>query len=611
MKRLVKVAVALTLSSAAMAQTVPAKHSTKKKAPATKTTAAQIDTLEEQLKRQQEELDTLKEQLATRDQQISAEKNNAAVAQQTAADASAKADAAASSSSAAQQKADTLETTVNDLKTSNQGLQETVVANQAKLSEELDNPLSLKYKGLRITPIGFFAFEGVWRQRSVNSDINTPFNTIPLPGANEGHVSELNFSGRQSRIGGLFEANTGKLKLTGFLEADFLSSGTTSNDNQSNSYTLRQRQFWGKVETTNRLALTGGQMWSLVTETGVSTDAHTEKLPATIDPQYMVGFSWTRQPSLRLQKQFGDVKTGMLTTAVAVEQAQTLNVGVTGTAPNAYFFQGAGVGGGLYNASANYSNNVAPDVIVKATLDYRHAHFEAGGLARFFRTVYNPITGVTGSTYTYDTSKQLKDTKTGGGAFVSARVSPSKFVTLAWQGMAGTGIARYGSSTLADVTVKSDGTLEPIRHYHGLFSLETHPTKKWDVFAYYGGEYDQRTQYQVGSNIFGYGSRNANNAYCYQVAPLQGTGAAGGTDGFSSSTPCQGLTRYIQEGMFGFAYRPIDSPKYGRLQYSVTYQYLQRNLWSGTVTGSPVANMPTGPRAEDSMIHVGMRYYIP
>jgi hypothetical protein len=85
----------------------------------------------------------------------------------------------------------------------------------------------------------------------VNSDINTPFNSIPFPSANEGHVSELNFTGRQSRLGGLFEANTGRVKLTGYAEMDFLGTGTSSNNNQSNSYVLRQRQIWGQAATTS------------------------------------------------------------------------------------------------------------------------------------------------------------------------------------------------------------------------------------------------------------------------------------------------------------------------------------------------------------------------
>ena len=117
--------------------------------------------------------------------------------------------------------------------------------------------LSIHYRGVTLTPVGFFAFEGVWRQRSINSDINTPFNTTPYPGSNEGHISELNFTGRQSRLGALFEGKAASFKLSGYVETDFLSAGATSNNNQSNSYTLRVRQVWGKAETNSGLAVTG------------------------------------------------------------------------------------------------------------------------------------------------------------------------------------------------------------------------------------------------------------------------------------------------------------------------------------------------------------------
>jgi hypothetical protein len=59
--------------------------------------------------------------------------------------------------------------------------------------------------------------------------------------------------------------------------------------------------------------------------------------------------------------------------------------------------------------------------------------------------------------------------------------------------------------------------------------------------------------------------------------------------------------------MIGFQYRPIVSPKWGRLQYSATYSIINRQLWAGV--GS--ATTPVSPRAQDSMIHVQMRYYIP
>ena len=612
MKRLGRVAALFLVAGVASAQTASTTtttthttHTKKKVTTRKPNTAAQIEALQDQMRQQQSQIDSLKSQVSEKDQQIQADAQATATAQQAAAAAQSKADAASSSAQQAQDQVNSLNGTVTDLKTTSQGLQETVVTNQAKIDQEINEPAQLHYKGVTITPVAFFAFEGVWRQRSVNSDINTPFNSIPFPGATEGHVSEMNFSGRQSRLGGLFEGNAGAFKLSGYFETDFLSSGITSNNNQSNSYTLRQRQIWGKAETNSGFAVTGGQMWSLVTETGVSTNARTEKLPNTIDPQYMVGFSWTRQPGIRFQQRFGDVKTGAFTAALSFEQAQVLNLSASGPAPAGLIVQGPGQGGGLYNSTANYTNNVAPDMIVKGAFDLPHAHFELGGLARFMRSIYNPIATIsTTSTYTYDTSRQVKDTKVAGGVFGSARVSPSKFADVAFQFMAGDGVGRYGSATLPDATVRTDGSLEPIRNYHGLFSLETHPTKKLDVFAYYGGEYDQRTVYSLVAGLpFGYGTPNTNDTGCYAVAPITG-GAAGGS---ISASNCGSPTRYIQEGMFGWTYRFVNSPKYGRLQYSMTYQYLQRNLWSGVGN----ATTPSGPRALDNMVHVGMRYYIP
>jgi hypothetical protein len=573
----------------------------------------QLREMREALKAQQAQIDALKEQIAAKNGQVTA-------AQQTATDAQTQAAAAAASAARAQAaaaesstKVDAVSSSVTDLKSTTAGLTETVVTGQKKIRDEIDSPTSLHYKGVTITPVAFFAFEGVWRQRSVNSGINTPFNSIPFPGSNEGHVSELNFSGRQSRLGAYFEGNAGTYKLAGYFEGDFLSGGTTSNSNQSNSYTLRQRQFWGQAGTASGFTVTGGQMWSLVTETGKGTDARTEKLPATIDPQYMVGFNWTRQPGIRVQQKFGDYKTGAFTLAVSAENAQitsfTAASGTSGAVPTNYYFAGTGTNGGLYNNTTTYANNVSPDFMVKAAFDMPKMHVEVGGIARFLRDYYYPILTETATsptsavTYTYGT-KPVTNTATAGGVYGSVRVSPIKFFDVAFQGMGGTGVGRYGSAQLADATVKPSGALEPIRNYHGLFSLETHPAKKLDVFAYYGGEYAQRTVYTIGTGAkIGYGTPNLVDTGCYGIAANPGSN----TGGSPSTSNCNSPTRYIQEGMFGFTYRLVSSPKYGRLQYSATYQLIQRNLWSGVASGFN----PTGPRAQDSMIHIGMRYYIP
>jgi hypothetical protein len=601
----------------AQAYTIPAptkKHREHKKAESA--TERELRELREQMKAQQAQIDALQSQLSARTAQATTTQQTAVDAQaqaSAAATAAAQANAAAADSAA---KVAALSTSVSDIKTTDAGVQETMIANQAKVEQEINAPPALHYKGVTITPVAFFAAEGVWRQHSTNSDINTPFNSIPFPSAAEGHTSELNFSGRQSRLGGLFEANAGTYKLSGYFEADFLAAGSTSNNNQSNSYVLRQRQIWGKAETAHGFAVTGGQMWSLVTEDGKSTDARTEKLPNTIDPQYMVGYSWTRQPGFRVQQRFGDVKTGALTIAASLEQAQITNFTVNGTGPTNYFFGGGGTGGGLYNNAGNstgtgfvatYANNVAPDVIVKAAADLPKAHFELGAIARFLRDTYNPVT-VVNNAYVYDTTHQYGNTKPVAGIFGSARVSPSKYADVAVQAMVGQGTGRYGSAQLADATLRPDVTLEPLHNYHGLFSLETHPAPKLDVFAYYGGEYAQRTVYANGiGGLVGYGTQTTSDAGCYNSPAVNSTTLGAGTGGTAGATACGSPTRYIEEAMGGFVYRLVSSPKYGRLQYSMTYSYIQRNLWSGI--GS--ATTPTGPRATEPMIHVSMRYYIP
>jgi hypothetical protein len=620
-----------SLQVPAHSQTATSTATTKKarKTAKHKETAEEIQLREmrEAMAAQQAQIDALKLQIAGKDSQVTSAQQTAADAQTQAAAAAASAAQANAAAADAANKADAVSSSVTDLKSTTNGLTETVLTTQAKVKEEIESPSVLHYKGVTITPGGFVAAEGVWRQHSVNSDINTPLNSIPFPSALEGHMSELNFSGRQSRLSALVQGDTGKFNLTAYYEMDFLGTGTSSNNNQSNSYVLRQRQIWGKVENKMGFAMTGGQMWSLVTEDRKGTDARTEIQPQTIDPQYLVGYSWTRQPGFRVQQRFGDYKTGAFTAALSVEQAQITSFTANGTNPADYYFGGIGQNGGLYNAAGNigngntagsggittYANNVVPDVLVKFAYDIPAFHFEFGGIARFFRDYYYPVTTTftTPGTpvYTYATNLTTHTSK-GGGVFGSARAYLGKYSEVAVQAMAGPGVGRYGSSQLADVTLRPDETLEPIRNYHGLFSNENHITPKLDVFFYVGGEYAQRTVYTTAAgNLIGYGPRNLSDAGCYNLPVPSGTA---GTGASISAATCGSPTRFIQEEMAGLTYKALNSPKYGRLQYSVTYSYVQRNLWSGVnVPATGPVTSPTGPRATEPMVHVQMRYYIP
>ncbi len=597
-------------------------------------TTRELRELREKQAAQQAEIDSLTAAGAAKDAAIAQAQSATAAASAQAQQATSQAQSVTTTVQANSDAVQKLQSNVSDLQTTNAGLANTIIANKAELTEKIDSPLALHYKGITITPVAFLAFEGVFRQHALNSDINTPFNTIPYPGSSEAHVSELNFTGRQSRLGGLFEGNTGSVKLSGYFETDFLSAASTSNSNQSNSYSLRVRQIWGKAETKSGFAVTGGQTWSLVTEDGRSTDARTEKLPNTIDSQYMVGFSWARQPTIRLQQRFGQKFFGSaVTLAVAAEQAQIQSFNAT-NAPANFFFGGAGVGGGLFAPTANYTNNVAPDGVAKLAFDFPHSHFEIGGVVRAFRDRIFPSIAITNTTPGSVANAALQpynSTALGGGGFASARVSFGKYMDIAAQGMVGDGTGRYGSAQLVDVTVRPNGTLEPIRNAHGLGGIETHPTPKLDVYAYYGGEYAQRTQYATGVTIptgtvaapstfaqqqvafTGYGTINNNLTGCENelaAIPAPGAGGFGGVD--TTNGTCQAVTKYIFEGMAGFTYKIINSPKYGRLQYQATYSYIGKNSWTGITGGTPLAPTSFGrAKAVENMVHFGMRYYIP
>ena len=265
MKKQITVAMAVvlmlsTLSLHAQTSTAaPAKATAKKKVVKESAEQKAIRELQEKMAAQQSEIDDLKQQNAAKDAALSAAQSTAASAQSTAATATSEAAAASaqaqSAAAATQSQADavtSLKSTVSDLQTANSNLVTTISTTKSDLNDSINSPAALHYKGVTITPGGFAAFEGVWRERSVNSDINTPFNNIPFPSANEGHVSELNLSGRQSRLSALVEATAGKtVPLAPTTEMDWLGTGTTSNSNQSNSYVLRQRQIWGQAASTS------------------------------------------------------------------------------------------------------------------------------------------------------------------------------------------------------------------------------------------------------------------------------------------------------------------------------------------------------------------------
>src|SRR5271154_5129962 len=348
MKPAWKLCAILFLATSLVAQTSTAPKPKKTKSETI--TAADVQALKDAIASQQaalaaqhREIQELRDELHRKDQAVTQ-------AQAVAADAATKADAAQAQATQQQQTVVELKGDVTDLKTNVTNTALSLQETQKNVNSAMESPLALHYKGIMITPGGFLAAEFVRRSRALASDVVTPFNSLTMPGASQSSISEFFGSGRQSRLSMLAQGQLKDVKLTGYVETDFLSSGTTSNNNESNSYTLRQRQVWAQAAVASGWTITGGQMWSLVAETKHGVDNRTEATPMTIDGQYTAGFSWARQYGLRLAKDFND-KAWF---AVSMEDSQA-TITTHGNGDN-FLVGSAGTNGGLYNAGASASS---------------------------------------------------------------------------------------------------------------------------------------------------------------------------------------------------------------------------------------------------------------
>jgi hypothetical protein len=531
MKHVTALALCLTLvgvfSAQAQQTTGTAAKSTKKRAAAKPdTVASQLNELKQALDAQQQQIRQLSNQIQSRDQQIQQLQQTLQQSQAAAGDAASKAAAAAALSAKHDEDVNALQSDVKDLKQNSTNTAVALQETQTNLKSQIESPVAIHYKGITITPGGFTAAETVWRQRAASADINTPFTGIPYPANDLSRVSETNFTARQSRLSVLAEGKVAKTKFTGYWEADWLGTGVTSNNRQSNSYVLRQRVIYGQAALDNGWSFTAGQMWSLATENRKGIANRTELPPLTIDPQYNVGFTWARQYGFRVVKDFG----GKFAFGVALEGPQatiggrgfssvvTSNAGITTATGGNTILNAQGSGGGLLNFAdtSGYTINKAPDIIVKAAFDPGWGHYEVFGIFSDFRNRVYPcgVVGTNAKDTTFPAAPLVQitcsvdgsttpsavgayvDTRTGGALGANFRLPlVAKKLDFAVQGMAGDGVGRYGSAQIADLTFRPNGTEALIRTDHGLGGLELH-LGKVDAYAYYGAEYGARTGYR-------------------------------------------------------------------------------------------------------------------
>ncbi|MGA7830450.1 MAG: hypothetical protein WCA21_05780 [Terracidiphilus sp.] len=518
----------------------------------TPTVQEQIEALRQQVQSLAGQIDAMKAAIIEKDARLKMAEQAAAesqVAQEKAQAAAALRQQAEDQNAAA---VSTLESAVTGLKSNQASLATTVSDETAKIKKALDSPAVLRYKGITLTPYGFFNGESVYRAHATGGELPTAFSSIPFEGADAYSMSETFITGRQSRIGLIIEGKTGWGTLRAFLEGDFLGVGTTSNDNQSTSYLYRQRLALAEAETNDHWTFSAGQGWTLAAENkaGISTAPANIALPMMIDPNYVAGLVWARMGNFRLTKSFKKASF-----AVAAENPQLLyTASLAGNTPYAVVGS-AGLSGGLLNQTisscspstsvVNYSNqavtttggtgniaipvyktvnscanlanisfNEAPDMLVKAAFDPGFGHYEIFGVSRFFHETIYP--GETTNSNLYGgkdpNGNAIVDIKTGlavapalstagaisngvtfGGVGGSMRIPLlANKLSFGAKALFGPGVGHYGDSTLSDATSNSNGALVPIHNFSGLLSVEATPIPRLQIYMYYGGDYAGR-----------------------------------------------------------------------------------------------------------------------
>ncbi len=655
----------------------PAKSATAAKPAPAKSNAeiaAEMEELRQALQTQQEQLQLLKEELAKRDRQIEETREAAAAANSRATEANVKATEAAATSAEVKTTASALNSSVASLAASHAAVVNASSATpdgQAKSEEK--GPASIRFKGVTLTPGGFIAAETVNRQRAESAGINTPFTGIPYGGNGTGKLTEMNLTGRQSRLSLLVEGKLADVKLSGYYEMDWLGAGTTSNNRQSNSYVLRQRQLWARADFASGWAVTGGQMWSLATETTNGMVNRSEYLPAVIDPQYQVGFTWQRAYGFRVSKNFND-KFGL---AFSLEGPQatvggrgfssyssTSATGSTTTFQNAFVYA-PGNGGGLLNGfdGTGYSLNKTPDVVVKAVLDPGWGHYEVFGIVSTFQNRAYPcaVVGTTAGNFptpatptvlscaaststSPSTAGAFTDSRTGGavGANFHAPLFAKKF-TVGAEAFYGEGTGRFGSAQLPDATLRPDGTMALIHGGHWMGRLEWHATPKLDLYGYVGGEYAARTAYtgyqsvKLTATPAIPGCGDVGQAPCpgggiqpsypsITTTSISTNGIGGYGSPYSNNTGCSTETLPSGTSAPGGGGTCAGDIRYigegtlgfwykfyqgekGKMQFGLQYSYFYKDGWSGS--NGLTGTTSVSPHAVDNMVWTSFRYYIP
>jgi outer membrane murein-binding lipoprotein Lpp len=274
--------------------------------PASAQDAAKLEAIQQQIQALQAELKRIRAEMAQRDAQVKAAQEEAAKARQDAAQAAAARPAPAPGATATASATPGVPFTIGTQgpPPSMAGVSPPVVSGT---TVDRPNP-TFQLGGVRVTLGGFVDLTGIWRSANEFRGRSTGFNSIPFNNDPNAHMSEFRMTAQETRLSTLIQGNPTKdSSLTAYIEGDFNNCAGGCNSVQSNSYTPRLRQGYAQYDNTAwGLHVLAGQAWSLLTPFTVGITPRKENIPLTLDSQYVVGFSWTRNAQLRVAKDFAD-----------------------------------------------------------------------------------------------------------------------------------------------------------------------------------------------------------------------------------------------------------------------------------------------------------------
>lgn len=416
---------------------------------------------------------------------------------------------------------------------------------------------------------GFVDMAAVLENRHVASGTFNYWQDMPYPNEPRYHTNNFEGSARYSRLSLLARGNINpEATISGFFESDFGAGAVTTDPYESNSYAFRMRQAYLAYDD-NKAGwhFLGGQAWSLLTPGRIGIVARQESLPETIEASMLAGQTWARQWQVRIVKDFLDHR---LWAGLSIENPATLydttgftNRSGTVSLPNGNTATIGENGVGLTNDTANFSNEIAPDLIGKLAYDPSWGHYEVEGILHF------PHDRVT----TQHTGHNNTAIAGGAGGSLILPIIPSK-LEFRVAGLAGWGINRYGSVLLPDATLNAKGDPVPLFGIQAQAGLIAHPNPHIDVYGYFGTQRVGHAYFNSEGASYGYGNPLYSNAGCLQEL---------------SSLTCSANTRGVSEATIGAWWRFFKG-RFGTVEGGTQLAYARRDIWKG-IGGDTHTNM--------------------